>query len=40
MATPVFDEYLGFAQRVEDLAVEEFITEPRIEAFAVSVLPR
>ena len=27
VAAPVFDEYLGFVQRVEDLALEQFIPE-------------
>jgi hypothetical protein len=27
VAAPVFDEYLGRAQRVEDLAIEDIITE-------------
>ena len=40
MTAPVFDEYLSLEQRVEDLAVEEFIPEAGVEAFAVSVLPR
>ena len=39
MTAPVFDEYLGLAERVEDLAAEEFIPESGVEAFAVSVLP-
>ena len=37
--SPFFDDDLGFAERVKDLAVEQFIAEPRVEAFAVSILP-
>ena len=37
---PFFDDDLGFAQRVEDLAVEQLFAELRIEAFAVSIFPR
>jgi hypothetical protein len=32
VAAPVFDEYLGLSERVEDLAVEEFIPEAGVEA--------
>jgi hypothetical protein len=31
VATPAFDDNLSLAQRVEDLAVEEFVTQARIE---------
>ena len=34
-----FDNNLGFPQRVEDLAVQQFITHSSVEAFAVSVFP-
>ena len=34
-----FDQDLRFAQAVEDFAVQELISEPGIEGFAVSVLP-
>ena len=37
---PFFDQDLGFAQAVEDFAVQELVPEAGIEAFAVSVLPR
>ncbi len=40
MPPPCFDHYLRLPQRVEDLAVEELITELAVEAFAVAVLPR
>ena len=36
---PFFDQDLGFAQAVEDFAIEELVPEAGIEAFAVSVLP-
>ena len=39
VAAPLLDQDLSFAQRVEDLAVEQFIAEPGVEAFAVPVLP-
>ena len=37
--SPFFDQDLCLLQRVEDLAVQKFISKPCIEAFAVSVLP-
>ena len=37
---PALDDDLGFSQRVEDFAVEEFVTQARVEAFDISVLPR
>jgi hypothetical protein len=37
---PSFDQYLGFAQRVEHFEVEQFIAEPGIEAVAVAFFPR
>jgi len=37
---PFFDQDLRFTQAVEDLAIQELISEPGIEAFAVSVFPR
>ena len=36
---PFFDQDLGLAQAVKDLAVQELVSEPCVEAFAVSVLP-
>jgi hypothetical protein len=39
VATPFLDQDLGFAQGVEELAVEEFIAESGIEAFTVAILP-
>lgn len=40
VAPPVLDDDLGFPKRVEDLAVQEFVSEPGIEALRVAVLPR
>src|SRR5690606_10152038 len=39
MAAPAFDNDPGFVERVEDLAVEQFVPESGIEAFDVAVLP-
>ena len=39
VTTPLFDDDLGFLEGVEDLSVEQFVSEPGIEAFYVSVLP-
>lgn len=38
--TPVFDQDLRLLQRVEDLAVEQFIAQLAVEALAVTVLSR
>ena len=40
MDAPSLDENLGLGERVEDLAIEEFISEFPIEAFIVAILPR
>ena len=37
---PLLDEDLGLARGMEQLAVEKFVTEPCVEAFTVSILPR
>jgi hypothetical protein len=37
--SPSFDDDPGFAQAVEDLAVEQFVTKLAVEAFAIAVLP-
>ena len=37
---PFLDQDLCFAHAVKDFAVQKFIPEPGIEAFAVSVFPR
>lgn len=39
VAAPFLDQDLGFAQGVEDLAVEEFIAKSGVEAFTVAILP-
>jgi hypothetical protein len=36
---PAFDDDLGFAQRVEDLAVEQLISQAGVEALDEPVLP-
>ena len=36
---PSFDDGLGFLQRVEDLAIEQFVTKLRVEALAIAILP-
>jgi hypothetical protein len=40
LLAPAFDDDLSLAQRIEDLAVEKFVTQARIEAFDKAVLPR
>ena len=40
VASPALDDDLGFAQTVEDLAVEQLIAKASVEAFDVAVLPR
>ncbi len=40
VSPPLFDQDLCFAQAVEDFAVEQLVSEPAVEAFTVSVLPR
>src|SRR6056297_2066160 len=37
---PLLDDDLGLADGVEDLAVEQFVPEPRVEALNVAVFPR
>lgn len=39
MLPPALDEDLGLFQRAEDLAVEEFVPELRVEAFDIAILP-
>ena len=36
---PLFDQDFGFPQRVDELAVQQFIAKPCVESFAVSILP-
>jgi hypothetical protein len=40
MLPPLFDQDLRFFQAVEDFAVQQFIPEAGIEAFAIAVFPR
>ena len=40
MSSPVLNDDLRFLQCVEDLAVEQFVSQFAVEAFAVTVLPR
>lgn len=35
----LLDQDLGFAQAVENFAVEPLVAEPGVEAFAISVFP-
>src|ERR1017187_8401137 len=37
---PAFDDDLSFPQRVEDLAVEQFVLQARIKTFGKAVLSR
>ena len=39
VSPPLLDDDLSLPERVEDLAIEKFIPEAGIEAFAVSILP-
>src|SRR5690606_1216964 len=39
MPPPSFDQDLGLGERVEDLSVEQFITQRSVEAFAIAILP-
>jgi hypothetical protein len=39
VTSPALDDDLGFAQRVEDLAVEQFIAQAGIKAFNKAILP-
>jgi len=39
MLSPVFDDDLRLLERVEDFAVEQFVTELRVEALAIAVFP-
>jgi hypothetical protein len=40
VTAPAFDDDLGFAQRVEDLAVEQLIAQASVETLDKPVLPR
>ncbi len=37
--SPAFDDDFGFPKRVEDLAVEQFVSQARVEALDIAVLP-
>jgi hypothetical protein len=37
--SPPFDEYLGLPEGIEDLSIEQFVSEFPVEAFAVAVFP-
>jgi hypothetical protein len=39
MAPPILDQYLGFFQRIEDLPIEQLITQLAIEALDIAILP-
>jgi hypothetical protein len=39
VASPALDDDLGLTQGIEDLAIEQLITQPRIERFDIAVLP-
>ena len=40
VSAPALDDDLSFSQRVEDLAVEQLVSQASIEAFNVAILPR
>jgi hypothetical protein len=40
MPPPALDQISGLSQRVEQLAVEEFITQLAVERFVVAILDR
>ena len=37
---PIFKQHLDLLERVEDLAIQQFVPELTVEAFVVAVLPR
>ena len=39
MASPAFDHHLGLAERVEDLAVQQFVAQAGVERLHIAVLP-
>ncbi len=39
MAPPILDQYLGFFQRIEDLAIEQLIAQLAIKDLDVAVFP-
>jgi len=40
VTAPALDDDLGFAQRVEELAVEQLVAQAGIETFDEAILPR
>src|SRR3954468_5679605 len=40
VTAPALDDDLGLAKGVEDLAIEQFVPEPGIEALEITILPR
>ena len=40
VAPPCFDNDLGLGEAVEDLSVQQLVTQLRVEALAIAVLPR
>ena len=40
MLSPVFDDDFRLLDRIEDFAVEQLVTEFRVEAFAIAVFSR
>src|SRR4051812_34673421 len=40
VTAPALDDDLGLAKGVEDLAIEQFVPEPGIEALDIAILPR
>ena len=39
MAPPAFDEHLGFSEGCEQFHVQDLVSELRVKAFAIAVLP-
>ena len=39
VAAPTFNDNLGLAQAVEDLAVEQLVTQAGVETFDIAILP-
>ena len=37
--SPPFDEHLGLPQGIEDLSIQQFVSQFTVEAFAVAVFP-
>jgi hypothetical protein len=39
VATPLFNDHLGFLEAVEDLAIKQFAPKIPVEGFTVAILP-